>query len=151
MISLKNTTGLGKRKKLLWKMIRNLVPQNIKFYYEGNPHIAGQLLYEERKLLHSVVHTFKPINCFEIGTWRGGGSTFFISQALCENGAGILNTIEIDKHYFQEAQNKYKQYAPHLLPYINFNLGDYKTIFIDILNPLSKVDLLMLDGAENAQ
>lgn len=102
-------------------------------------------------MLHSTVLTFKPCNCFEIGTWRGGGSTFYISHGLYENGAGILHTIEINKEYFNEAQAKYKWYASHLLPYINFHFSDYEENFFKILNRLDKIDLLMLDGAEDAQ
>lgn len=102
MISLRSTENLG-RKIFIWKIVRSILPNSIRFFYEGNSNIKGQLWYQERKLLYNTVRKYKPIHCYEIGTWKGGGATYFIAQALHDNGKGILNTIEINKDFYNEA------------------------------------------------
>ena len=60
--------GLGKKGKLIWELVRFFVPQNTMFFFEGNRNISGQLWYAERKLLYSIVHSYKSNNCFKICT-----------------------------------------------------------------------------------
>jgi hypothetical protein len=47
----------------------------------------GQLTIEERKFLHTTVLAEKPSLVFEIGTWKGGGSTWQIATALKSNNS----------------------------------------------------------------
>jgi len=147
---LKSTSDFGKRRRLLWQLIRPFVPPKTRWFFEGYPKLKGQLWFEDRKLLYYTVRTYKPKRCFEIGTWRGGGSTLFISQALYENGAGKLHTIEVDESYYKEARQNYQIHLPDLMPYIEFYLGDYKKVYTEILHSVGKVDLLFLDGPEDA-
>jgi predicted O-methyltransferase YrrM len=132
-------------------LIRPLVPRVWRWYFEGHPDIRGQLWAAERRLLYETIRTFRPLHCFEIGTWRGGGSTLFAAQGLYENGRGILHTIESDKDPFLEAKAKYDLHLRHLLPHIEFYLGDYREAFPKVLSSVGTVDCLILDGAEDAQ
>jgi len=89
--------------------------------------------------------------CFEIGTWKGGGSTLFIAQALFENGMGKLYTIEIEERFYNEAVNGYSTYLRQLLPYVEFFLGDFRKVYPEVLRAIGRVDLLFLDGPEDAE
>lgn len=148
---MKSTDNLGARGKLLWGAIRRLLPRNVRWFYEGHPKLRGQLWYAERKLLYETVREHKPQLCFEIGTWRGGGSTLFISQALHDNGGGTLHTVEIDKTFHDDAIANYRTYLPHLMQHVAFHLGDYRAIYKPVLEAAKAVDFLILDGAEDAQ
>lgn len=148
---MKSTDNLGSRGKIIWKAVRRLVPPKLRWFYEGHPRLRGQLWYAERKLLYETVREYRPELCFEIGTWRGGGSTLFIGQALQENGIGVLHTVEISKEFYDDAVANYQAYLPHLMPHIAFHLGDYKLIYKEILEQKKKIDFLILDGAEDGQ
>lgn len=147
---LKSSNELGNRKRLLWKLIRPFVPHRTRWFFEGHPKLSGQLWFKERELIYHIVRTYKPFYCFEIGTWKGGGSSLFITQALFENRQGELHTIEINKNYYIEAKKKYQNYLEYLMPFINFYLGDYNRVYCDIFSIISMVDFLFLDGAEDA-
>jgi predicted O-methyltransferase YrrM len=123
----------------------------MRWFYEGHPKLRGQLWYAERKFLYETIRKHRPKLCFEIGTWRGGGSTLFISQALYDNGGGTLHTVEINKEFFGDAVANFRTHLPYLVPHIAFHLGDYKTIYAQILEQMKAVDFLVLDGAEDAE
>ncbi len=148
---MKSTDNLSPRRKKLWNLVRFLVPPRVRWFYEGHPHLRGQLWYAERQLLYETIRTYRPTHCFEIGTWRGGGSTLFIGKALAENSKGKLHTIEIDKELFEKAVADYKVYLPSLLNYVEFHFGDFRKIYAGLLNQLEKVDFLILDGAEDGE
>lgn len=148
---MKSSEALGPRRRMAWKIVRRLIPRKLRWYYEGCPPLSGQLWYAERKLLYETVRRQRPRQCFEIGTWRGGGSTLFMAQALHDNGSGRLHTIETDGQLHQEAVNNYTALLPHLLPYVTFHLGNYRDIYGRILTDAVSVDLALLDGAENAE
>jgi len=67
----------------------------------------GQLLPLERQALHSWILKCRPRTVLEIGTWKGGGSTWQIATALEELGAGRLTTLEINKEFYEEARTIY--------------------------------------------
>jgi predicted O-methyltransferase YrrM len=148
---LKSTDSLGKGAKRRWKIIRLFMPPKIRWFFEGHPQVKGQLWFKERKLIYDTIKTYKPSHCFEIGTWKGGGSTLFIAQALYENKQGKLHTIEINKDFYDDVKNNYQTYLEHLTPYIEFYLGDYRETFSEVLNTIDGLDFLFLDGPENAQ
>ena len=148
---MKSTDILTERRKSLWNVVRYFVPPRQRWYYEGHPKLRGQLWYDERKLLYETIRKYAPTNCFEIGTWRGGGSTLFISQALRDNGKGMLHTVEIDDIFFREALENYNRFLPQLVPHVTFHLGDYKQVYAEVLRKLGRIDFLILDGAEDAQ
>lgn len=148
---LKSTESLGKGAKRRWKTIRLFMPSKICWFFEGHPKLEGQLWFKERKLIYDTIRKYKPLNCFEIGTWQGGGSTLFIAQALYENKQGKLHTIEINKVFYEEARKNYQVYLEHLTPYVEFYFGDYKEIFSKVLGTIDRIDFLFLDGPEHAQ
>jgi predicted O-methyltransferase YrrM len=69
--------------------------------------MEGQLWPEERKFLHEAILVTKPQLVIEVGTWKGGGSTLQIAEALRKNGFGHLMTCELDKALFEEANAIY--------------------------------------------
>ena len=148
-VDVKSTDNLFGWRKQLWNTIRFLVPPRARWFYEGHPQLRGQLWYAERKLLHETVRAYRPVHCFEIGTWRGGGSTLFISQALQENGNGTLHTVEINREFYDDAVKNYSAYLPRLVPHVTFHLGDYRSIYAQVLGECKEIDFLILDGAED--
>lgn len=145
-----STDGLGPKKLLLWRVARYFVPKEKRFFFEGHARLRGQMSYDERLAIYNAVREFKPQHCFEIGTWRGGGSTLFVAQALFDNGQGQLHTIENDPEFFKEARMNYTRYLSHLLPHVEFHLGDYHSQYPPLLRALKKIDFLILDGPEDA-
>jgi len=132
-------------------LLRHFVPKRIRWFYEGCLPVRGQLWYADRKLLYETIHAHKPKIVFEVGTWYGGGSTYFISQALYENGSGVLHTIEVDLEIYSVAVENYRRHLAHLLPYVEFHFGDSTTVYPDLLRELEMVDAVFLDGAANPQ
>jgi predicted O-methyltransferase YrrM len=125
------------------------VPRRYRELYEGHLCIAGQMWFEDRRVLYDTVRRLRPERCFEVGTWRGGGSTLVISRALRENGTGTLHTIETDEETHRAAVEDYRQHAPQLLPFVDFHLGDYRDTFPAIVEREGGVDFFVLDGAED--
>ncbi len=158
-MTLTSTSAFGRWQKAAWPVARLFLRPRTRWFVEGHPKLDGQLWLADRRLLDDTVRAFRPAACFEIGTWKGGGSTLFIAQALCDNGAGVLHTIEVDAAMAAEAGRNYADYLPHLLPHVRFHVGDYREEFGAIMCPGPKpgtyrsgaVDLLFLDGAEDAR
>ncbi len=69
--------------------------------------MEGQLYPIERQLLFDTVLRAKPKVVLEIGTWKGGGSTYQIATALRQLGSGKLYTCEVDRAFFEEARGIY--------------------------------------------
>lgn len=101
--------------------------------------------FAERRLLLAAVRTYGPRTCAEVGTWKGGGSTYFTALALEENGEGVLHTWETDRGMLEAARRTYESRLPELARRISFHLGDYREAAV-----VSEVDCLMLDGPEDA-
>ena len=131
-------------------MARVFVARKTRWFVEGHPKLDGQLWLADRKLLYETVHALQPTNCFEIGTWKGGGSTLFIAQGLQDNGRGVLHTIEVDPAMAAEARRNYEAHLPHVLPHVDFHVGDYRQEYAASIAAAGSVDLLFLDGAEDA-
>lgn len=111
--------------------------------------MIGQLHQPERELLYNSVLTTKPKICVECGTWKGGGSTYFITKALHELGEGILHTFEINETFHNIAKNTYIKEQSHLQPYVKLYLEDFCD-GITRLN-LPRIDFAFLDGPENGE
>jgi predicted O-methyltransferase YrrM len=151
MVLKKSVGGLGSKGKRVWAAVRHLVPPRTRFFYEGHPGLEGQMWFRERQFLFQTVRCYKPVHCFEIGTWKGGGSTLFITRALAENGSGMLHTIESNPEFHGQAKENFRKHLPELLPFVDFRFGDYREVFREILNSAGRVDFLILDGPEDAQ
>jgi predicted O-methyltransferase YrrM len=146
-MALKSTSAFGRWQKAAWPVARLFVRPRTRWFVEGHPKLDGQLWVADRRLLYETVRSRAPVNCFEIGTWKGGGSTLFIAQALHANGRGVLHTIEVDRALGADARRAYKSYLPHLLPHVDFHLGDYRQEYRNA----SRADFVFLDGAEDAR
>lgn len=110
----------------------------------------GQLCSIERYILYYLVKNEQPKTVFEVGTWKGGGSTYFISSALSENQWGRLYTCEANKEFYNHAVKLYKTTLKELAPYVVFHFGESDSVYPEVLKKLGLVDMVMLDGAEDA-
>lgn len=118
---------------------------------------SGQLWLLDRQLLWNTVRELKPKLAVETGTWKGGGSTFFITSAMQYNGFGKLFSVESNPEMFNEALNSYYGSVAkwtHLQPHVDFNFGDSVQVysgFVDALKRNGKqLDFVFLDGGEEA-
>lgn len=117
---------------------------------------SGQLWLLDRKLLWNTVRELKPKLAVETGTWKGGGSTFFIASAMAKNGFGKLYSVEGNPEMFNEAVKSYHGPTakwPHLRDHVDFNFGDSVQVysgFVDALKRNGKqLDFVFLDGGED--
>jgi predicted O-methyltransferase YrrM len=108
--------------------------------------VTGQMHPEERKELYDTIIKSKPNICVECGTWKGGGSTFFIANALSDIGKGKLHTWEINSLFYKEAI-AYFNTLPELKKYVDFNFEDFHLG----IEKLSKIDFAFLDGPNDPQ
>ncbi len=135
----------------VWQLLRHFIPVKRRWLFEGCVGIPGQLWRAERKILYEVVRSSRPRVAFEVGTWKGGGSTLFIAQALYANGVGELHTVDIDSQMVQEAKEGYSRYLPHLLSRVHFHCGSSTGVYPPLLRDVGKVDFLFLDGQEDRE
>jgi len=105
----------------------------------------------ENEALYNFILSSKPEISFEVGTRRGGGSTYFIASALFENKKGLLYTVECDPDCYNSAVNRFSGSLAYLKPYVLFNLGKSNEVYPPILEKIEKIDALFLDGEENGQ
>ncbi len=130
-------------------VIRLFWSKERRFFFEGSLGLLGQMYTAERKAIFDIVTKYKPDSCYEIGTFTGGGSTYFIASALKENGKGTLYTIENDTHYYQKATNYFKDSLPALATHIDFIFADTPSVFAPILEKTGRADCIFFDGAED--
>jgi predicted O-methyltransferase YrrM len=111
----------------------------------------GQMNPEERAVLFGVIMEEKPEHVWEVGTCRGGGSTYYISTALLNNGKGILHTCEVFDEFYQYARRLYGEGGAlhHLEPLIDFNFGDASEVYRSRLGILP-CDVVLIDGGERS-
>ena len=110
----------------------------------------------ERELLYRLVLQEKPDVVCEVGTCRGGGSTYFIAKALQANGKGKLYTCESCREFYDYARKLYAINPDFegLEKFVDFRFGDSFEVFgsehdqesSSFLGELSKMDIVLLDG-----
>jgi cephalosporin hydroxylase len=135
-----------------WLLDRRRVPPDVRFFFEGVRQLPGQMYIADRKALSGTVIKYMPQICYEIGTWIGGGSTFFLASAFAKLGRGKVVTTEVDVHAYQMARSTYETVLPHLLPFVEF----HNTAKLDVFMPFIRqnqntVDCVFLDGADDAR
>jgi predicted O-methyltransferase YrrM len=123
------------------------VKPEVNFHRDPN---EGQLCVAERRKVYEIITAVRPKKVFEVGTWKGGGSTYIIASALWQNGSGILYTVENCREFFDLCQLLYAHELSYLKPFIKFHFGDSVPVFTPLLKKLDRVDALFLDGAEDA-
>jgi predicted O-methyltransferase YrrM len=142
-------------------MTIEICPNGVMCTTPGHTGWIGQLYNADRTCLYETVLETKPKQIFEVGTWLGGGSTFFLAKGLQKNGFGQLHTSETDAAAHGQAIKNYQREFPELLPFVKFYLGNslqvFSPVLYDGLHPRSIkpedqiVDILFLDGADNAE
>jgi predicted O-methyltransferase YrrM len=146
-----NLSALQDDARALYMRDRASIPFLERWFYEGCWQIGGQLLSAERKFLYNWIKAIKPQLVFEIGTAGGGGSTYFIAQALWENGEGLLHTAEIDLGSFNSSVNNHKLFLGYLGAHIVFHHGDAKPCFTPIAPQIQFGDVVFFDGGNEAE
>lgn len=111
--------------------------------------MQGQMKPEERKAMYDLVVSAKPAKLLEIGTWKGGGSTYILSCAALEYG-GHLDTIEANKEFHDEAKLLFEQRMQILLPVVTFHLGASEDVIPGLIEGDSGFDFVLFDGAEDS-
>lgn len=106
--------------------------------------MEGQLMPAERALLNETVRKYAPNVVLEIGTWKGGGSTYSIYSALQSNQKGHLYTCELDEGNYNQAVGYYKDAKGISL----YNCYGYQLIEKLIAENIN-VDFAMFDGSED--
>lgn len=138
------------KKIVYWVFLRPFQTKEEKFFFVGSLLLPGQMYSAERKALFDAIQREKPVDCFEIGTFTGGGSTYFLAESFYKLGKGKLVTMESDERLYNKAKNYYAEHLPHLVPFVEFVHGN---CFADIKAHIQggAVSSFFLDGAENAQ
>jgi predicted O-methyltransferase YrrM len=120
----------------------------------GRDRFEGQMNPSERELLYNLVLQEKPDVVCEVGTCRGGGSTYFIAKALQANGKGKLYTCENNKEYYEYARALYAGNPDFagLEEYVRFHFGDSEYCFHRIFEGGfdGGIDIVFLDGGADS-
>lgn len=147
-----NFGTLTKFEKIVYLLfVRPFQPRKERVFFDGSFFLPGQMYKTERKALYDAVRDQKPDYCFEIGTYTGGGSTFFISKALKDNNEGKLFTVENYEPLYQKAVKRYKKFIKGNYPFIEFILSSTPEVFEKYLKEENKSHMIFLDGAEDGQ
>jgi predicted O-methyltransferase YrrM len=113
-----------------------------------DPH-QGQMKPAEREAMYNMVVQHRPRRMLEIGTWRGGGSTYILASAAWHFG-GLLDTIECHEPFQADAVRLFEEEFQPLLPHVKFHLGRSEEIIPRLLDQHQGYDFVLLDGAEDA-
>jgi len=106
--------------------------------------MQGQLKPRERQSLYEWVKKSQPKVVLEVGTWKGGGSTWQIANAIRDaNVGGHLTTCEVDPILYTEAKKIFN--TDHWRPHVTCLLKP-STEVIPTLNP----DFAFFDGPNDA-
>jgi predicted O-methyltransferase YrrM len=132
-------------------LVRPFLSADERDFFEGIPGITGQMYRAERRALHDAIVRRAPNFSFEIGTFNGGGSTFFSAKAFAKLGRGRLVTLEIDPTLHTAAIDLYSHRLPALRPHVEFVLGGTPALFEPFLRQAGSAEFVLLDGAENAE
>lgn len=146
---IENYSSLTRPEKIVYFFtVRLFMSKYDRDFFEGSKILQGQLMKAERIALYETVRKERPDYCFEIGTYTGGGSTFFISQALKDNGHGTLITTEIDERLYKKAKQIYSIFYKKQNKRIIF-INDSSTEVFEKYIKTGNKNLYFLDGAEN--
>jgi predicted O-methyltransferase YrrM len=115
-------------------------------YFEQTTPDEGQLYPAERRLLFDTVVARRPNIVFEVGTWKGGGSTLAIASGLTRNNAGYLHTCEPDSQLFEIARQLFAKHPTGMRVILNNVTSE--TAIRQLLNLKIVPDMLFFDGPE---
>jgi len=121
------------------------------FFFEGCRDLVGQMYIADRQALYDIILKYRPKQCFEIGTWTGGGGTYFLSSAFRTLGEGKVITLESHPVLHEVGSAFYRRYLPDLNPFVEFLHGHDVTMFNTYIDPAYGVDCVFIDGMESAE
>ena len=104
----------------------------------------GQLYPAERALVRAMVLARRPRIALEVGTWKGGGSTFQIASALAELGAGELHTCEPDETLNTIASGQYAD-----ADFVHVHRAYSQTLIAQLISDGDVPDFLFFDGPDD--
>jgi len=136
-------------KALYLVFIRPFFSPTKRFFFDGSLGLLGQMYIEERRAIYEAIVKYQPKRCFEIGTYTGGGSTFFIASAFAKLGKGQLITMESDEHLYVRATNYYRKNLPKLNSFIKFIHNSKTATFDEYFHQDNYADCVFFDGAED--
>lgn len=131
--------------------IRPAWDERRRFFFEGDINLIGQMYAAEREVLFDTVVRRRPGKCFEVGTWSGGGSTYFIAAAFQELGRGELITLEAHPHMHRLASHYYANCLPGLSKHVKFIQGSDAALFEEFIDPSLGVECFFLDGSDTPE
>lgn len=147
-----NVQALGSGQRLAYRwLVRPFLSKVEREFFEGIPGIPGQLYRAERRALYEAILARAPAYAFEIGTFNGGGSTYFSARAFARLGRGRLITLEIDPLLQARAVELYDSRLPALRQHVEFLLGGDPALFQPYLQTAGAAEFVFLDGAEHAE
>ena len=122
-----------------------------RFFFEGDCNLIGQMYVAERRALYELILQRRPRHCFEVGTWSGGGSTYFISKAFSRLGTGLLYTLEAHPLLHRLAKAYYHECLPEQAQHVQFLEGGNVVDFETLIDEASGVDCFFLDGSDTPE
>jgi predicted O-methyltransferase YrrM len=120
----------------------------LKVDFNRDPN-QGQMMPVERMAMYNAVLSEKPKRMLEIGTWKGGGSTYILACAAYEIGS-TLYTIEADKGLYEAALKLYDERMNILIPHVKFNLGYSQDVIPELLKD-GDFNFVLFDGKEDPE
>lgn len=112
-------------------------------------HKYGQMRDKERKAMYNSIIQHKCKNLLEIGTWKGGGSTYILASAALEIN-GNLHSIECNTEYLKDAMTLYQGDLKYLSDYVTFHLGESQNILPYLIKKVN-FDFILFDGSNDAE
>ena len=109
-----NLHVLNARQRALYRcVVRPFASAEEREFFEGIPSVAGQLYRAERHALYDAIVARAPKYGFEIGTFNGGGSTYFSAKAFAKLGHGKLVTLRSMRHSTPRPLSFTRTSCPH--------------------------------------
>jgi hypothetical protein len=149
-ILMHNFHELSRGQKLRYYLTDRLFfSRDDRFFFEGSKGNAGQMFFAERRALYQTILKYRPRHCFEVGTFMGGGSTYFLASAFHKLGSGRVISMENEASYHEFAKQFYEKHLRHLLPFVEFLNSSRVEDFTPYIE--NGVDCFFLDGPEDAE
>jgi hypothetical protein len=119
--------------------------ESVNFYRDC---FEGQMNPEERTALYSCIRDIKPKRIVEVGTCRGGGSTYYIASAIMDEKIICdFNTTENFMEFYDYARKLYGSEGPlyYLNNFIHFHF-ESSLFYLKKFDRQKTIDVLMIDG-----
>ncbi len=109
--------------------------------------MEGQMWPAERDFLANAIKERNPSIILEVGTWKGGGSTLQIANAMAESST--LITCEVDKNFYDQAMRDLSDHKN--FDNIKFNNVPSYELIDDIIENGVIPEFVFFDGPEDPE